>query len=163
MPVFLAPRKSNLTGCCQLFGNCSIVRQVAMDPRIEQAMGLAEIRVPLVLRTLKAARHLRDQDIAQHMGMTRSAVQARMAGKTQCSPGELAGFALVFGVPVEVFYEPPKWVIGPLFGDGSENLETPSRCTAFGSWLSSLTGLDLSDRDLELPVQAIALSPPLAS
>lgn len=90
--------------------SCRIVQPVAGDISILKAIDVAEGRIPVVLRALKSAHRLRDQDIADAMGMTRSAIQSRMTGATQCSPGELAGFALFFAVPVGLFYDPPEWV-----------------------------------------------------
>ncbi len=74
-------------------------------------MDEARVRVPSVLRALKWYLGYRDEDIALACGMTRSAVNNRMAGKTQCQPFELAGFAEYFGVPVGIFYTTPAEAI----------------------------------------------------
>lgn len=104
------------------------------DTRIAAAQRSARSKVPAVLRALKSYHQLRDEDIAAACGMTRSAVQARMAGKTGCTPWELAGFAEFFGVDVSVFYDGPASALGST-GEFTEvgGRRAQSRCTDLAS------------------------------
>lgn len=54
-------------------------------------------------------------ELARRMEMNRSTMTGRLNGSTQVEPWELAGFAAVFGVPVEVLEMDPedaiRWVL----------------------------------------------------
>lgn len=70
-------------------------------------MAATEARVPEAVAAVKGVYGLRDQDLAAALGITRKDFQGRRTGRTRFTVAELAGLAVVFGVPVEVFYEEP--------------------------------------------------------
>ena len=119
-----------------------------------QEMRIPELTLGWRLRMAREYAGIDQRVMADYLGVSQAAIA--QWERDQRRPRDLLTVVRRWS---EITSVPEWWLLGL---NGST---TPSRWmeTAFGSWLSSLTGLDLSDRDLELPVQAIALSPPLAS
>lgn len=67
-------------------------------------MDSARESVPEVAAALKWKLRFRDEDIALALGMTRSSVNNRMAGRVAWTYWELIGLAELFGVPVDTFF-----------------------------------------------------------
>lgn len=69
--------------------------------------------------------------LAELMGMSRQTMSGRLTGLTKIEPWEMAGFAVVLGVPVEVLEMTPKKALEWIAANGSEEMLTlRSRCTS---------------------------------
>lgn len=94
----------------------------AADIEFKETCDEARQRVAKVLRGLMAWHQMGEPELAAIMGLSRQAVNNRLRGKTGIGAEEVAAFARIFSVPVDVFY-----------AERPEEFIASSRCTARGS------------------------------
>lgn len=80
-----------------------------------EALRRAKTGVPQVIRQLMAYKRLRMYELAGALGVEPQSMSARLSGKTVIKQEELAALAVLFRVPVDVFYQSPdealRWVL----------------------------------------------------
>lgn len=80
-----------------------------------EAMRRAKTGVPSVIRQLMAYKGLRAYHLAAALGVEPTSMSARLNGKTVIKQEELAALAVLFDVPIAVFYLSPddalRWVL----------------------------------------------------
>lgn len=95
-----------------------------------EAMRAAKTRVPSVIRQLMTYKRLRMYHLAEALGIEPTSMSARLNGKTVIKQEELAALAVLFRVPVAIFYMGPdqalRWVLDhPLTPASVPNEHTP--------------------------------------
>lgn len=83
---------------------------------VQEARGNARENVAANLRLLRRVTNVKVEQLADALGISRQAVHNRMTNKnpTPIGSDEVAGLAVFFNVPVDVFYEPVETTLSRL-------------------------------------------------
>lgn len=98
--------------------------------------GMSEARqsVPLVIRQLMSYFKVSATDVAKTFDVSRQNIYQRLNGTTVIKQEELRGFALFFGVPVEVLFLEPDQALRWVLEHRQEVEAARLRMTCFERW-----------------------------